>query len=67
MVAFNAPFVVSLAGATLPFAADACVALSVPVALSRVAFPLRPQAAAIIVAAAIAAVESRIRMLSLVR
>jgi hypothetical protein len=38
MFALRAPRVESLAGIALAFAADACVALSVPAALSRVPF-----------------------------
>src|SRR5689334_12781373 len=61
VVALIAPLVVSLAGATLPLAAVACAALSVPALLSRVPF-WPPQPRPTIVAAAIAAVENRIRM-----
>src|SRR5438105_15433390 len=61
VVALIAPLVLSLAGTTLPPDAEVCVAVSLaPLSLARLW--LRPHPPPMIVAAASAAVESRIRI-----
>src|SRR5690349_18933668 len=61
-VALRAPWVLSLAGTTLPLAADACAALSAPAALSLRLLALWPHAMVRAAAATSALLEERVRI-----